>query len=101
MLNIGLGELIVVLLIAYVIVGPRDLPRVGRWLGRCLKRIRQLNREFRTASGWDDFVSASDDVRREMKSVADQTGLSGVEQAVQHNSEAEERNDHSGTDRME
>ena len=90
MLNIGLGELIVVLLIAYVIVGPRDLPRVGRWLGRRLKRIRQFNREFRTASGWDDFVSASHDVRCEMKSAADQSDLSGTAHTVSRDSKPEE-----------
>ena len=67
MLNIGLGELLVVLLIAFLVVGPRDLPRVGRWLGRQVRRIRRMNREFREMSGWDDLVSAADDVSREVK----------------------------------
>lgn len=77
MLNIGLGELLIVLLIAYVIVGPRDLPRVSRWLGRMVRRVRNMNREFRQASGWDDFVSETEEVRREMRDTASQAGFGG------------------------
>ena len=72
MLNIGLGELLVVLLIAYLIVGPRDLPKVGRWLGRQVRRVRRVNREFREASGWDDLVSAADEVRGEVTDAAEE-----------------------------
>ena len=82
MLNIGMGELLVVLLVAYVIVGPRDLPKVSRWLGRQVRRIRRINREFREASGWDDLVSSADDVRREVKEAADEADLSGVSEEV-------------------
>ena len=82
MLNIGLGELLVVLLIAFLVVGPRDLPRVGRWLGRQVRRIRRVNREFREASGWDDLVSAADDVQHEVKAAAAQADLSGTAEEV-------------------
>ena len=41
MFNIGFAELLLVLIIAYVIVGPKDLPKVARWLGRMVKRARQ------------------------------------------------------------
>ena len=82
MLNIGLGELLVVLLIAYLVVGPKDLPKVGRWLGHQVRQIRRLNREFREASGWDDLVSASDEVRREVDDAAAQADLSGVAEEV-------------------
>ena len=34
MFNIGFSELILILLVAFVIVGPKDLPRVARALGR-------------------------------------------------------------------
>ena len=78
MLNIGFGELLVVLLIAYVIVGPRDLPRIARWLGRQVRRIRRMNREFREVSGWNDLVSGSEDVRREVEEVVRDADISGV-----------------------
>lgn len=82
LLNIGLGELLVVLLIAFLVVGPRDLPRVGRWLGKQVRRIRRVNREFREVSGWDDLVAATDDVRSEVKAAAAQADLSGTAEEV-------------------
>ena len=51
--NIGFAELLLVLVIAYVIVGPKDLPRVARWLGRMVRRARQLIREIKSEVGWD------------------------------------------------
>ena len=80
MLNIGFGEPLVVLLIAYVIVGPRDLPRIARWLGRQVRRIRRMNREFREISGWNDLVSGSEDVRREVQEAVRDADISGVKE---------------------
>ena len=39
-------------------------------------------RPFREASGWDDLVSASDEVRREVDDAAAQADLSGVAEEV-------------------
>ena len=43
------------LLIAFLVVGPKDLPRVARWLGRMVKKLKQLIREVKTETGWDDL----------------------------------------------
>ena len=67
MFNIGFAELILVLIIAYVIVGPKDLPKVARWLARMVKRARQLIREIREESGWDDMMAETADVRRDIE----------------------------------
>ena len=42
MFNIGFSELILILLVAFVIVGPRDLPKVAAALGRGVRSIRRL-----------------------------------------------------------
>ena len=42
MFNIGFGELVILLLIAFVIVGPDDLPRVARALAKGIRRLRAL-----------------------------------------------------------
>ena len=39
MFNIGFEELILILLVAFVIVGPKDLPKVARAIGRFVKRL--------------------------------------------------------------
>ena len=42
MFNIGLGELVILLLIAFVVVGPEDLPKVARALAKILRSMRTL-----------------------------------------------------------
>ncbi len=66
MFNIGFAELILVLIIAYVIVGPKDLPKVARWLGRMVKKARQLIRELKEEVGWNDMMAETEDVRRDI-----------------------------------
>lgn len=62
------------LLIAFLVVGPKDLPKVARWLGRMVKKIRLLIREVKKETGWDelekefkDTKSDLDDTFKEMK----------------------------------
>ncbi|MBR4081764.1 MAG: twin-arginine translocase TatA/TatE family subunit [Clostridia bacterium] len=38
MFNIGFAELILVLIVAFLIVGPKDLPKVARWIARQIIR---------------------------------------------------------------
>ena len=68
MFNIGFAELLLVLVIAYVIVGPKDLPKVARWLGRMVRKARQLIREIKNEVGWDEMMSETEDVRKDIDS---------------------------------
>ena len=61
------------LLIAFLIVGPKDLPKVARWLGRMVKKLRLLIREVKKETGWDDLEKEIKDA----KSDVDQT-VSGL-----------------------
>jgi len=56
MFNIGFSELILILLVAFVIVGPRDLPKIAAALGRGVRSIRQFMREFQDETGIGDVV---------------------------------------------
>ena len=64
--NIGFSELIIVLLIAFLVVGPKDLPKVARWLGRMVKRIRQLIQEVKQETGWDEFEKELKDTKTDV-----------------------------------
>ena len=66
MFNIGFAELILVLLIAFLIVGPKDLPRVARFLGKCVKWVRGLIAELKAESGWDDMMRETGDIRKDV-----------------------------------
>ena len=54
MFNIGFAELILILLIAFIIVGPKDLPKVARALGRFVRYIRNMIEEVKRESGLDE-----------------------------------------------
>jgi Tat protein translocase TatB subunit len=49
MFNIGPPELIVILLVALLIVGPKRLPEVGKSVGRALREIRRQTDEVRSS----------------------------------------------------
>ena len=51
------------LLIAFLVVGPKDLPKVARWLGRTVKKLKQLIREVKKETGWDDLEKELKDTK--------------------------------------
>ena len=46
MFNVGMTELLLILVIAFVVVGPKDLPKVARALGRFVRTLRELAEEL-------------------------------------------------------
>ena len=55
------------LLIAFLVVGPKDLPKVARWLGRMVKKMRQLIREVKKETGWDELEKEFKDTKSDME----------------------------------
>ena len=47
MLNLGMMEILLVLAVAFLIVGPKDLPKVARWIARQIKSLKKLIREIK------------------------------------------------------
>ncbi|MBP3638161.1 MAG: twin-arginine translocase TatA/TatE family subunit [Clostridia bacterium] len=66
MFNIGMAELIVVLLVAFLIVGPKDLPKVAKWIARQVKTIRKFVREVKKETGWDDIAKEFKDTKEDI-----------------------------------
>ena len=56
MLNVGPLELLVVLAVALIVVGPERLPELARSIGRVLRQFREVQDEVRSmvSSGVDD-----------------------------------------------
>jgi sec-independent protein translocase protein TatA len=53
--NIGAGELIVVLIIALIVIGPKKLPEVGRSLGNGMREFKEsISGATRTDDDDDD-----------------------------------------------
>ena len=67
MFNIGAAELILLLLIAFVVVGPKDLPRVARALGRFVRYIRTMIEEVKRETGFDEVADELRGVERDVR----------------------------------
>jgi len=67
MLDIGWSEMLVIVLVAIVVVGPRDLPgvlrTVGRWAGKARSLSREFQRNFSDLARETDF----DEVKRSIR----------------------------------
>ena len=75
-------------MIAYVFVGPQDLPKVARWLGRIVKRTRLLISEIKTESGWNELLQETQELHTEINDTLKenkdlvQKGFRGVQEEV-------------------
>lgn len=49
MFDIGWSEMAVILLVALIVIGPKDLPRVARTMGQWVAKGRAMAREFQRA----------------------------------------------------
>ncbi|GHA82708.1 hypothetical protein GCM10009069_02380 [Algimonas arctica] len=58
--SFGFGEMVVIVLLAIIVVGPKDLPKVMRKLGNFMARIRAMGQEFKDA--FDD-MDADDEIK--------------------------------------
>lgn len=56
--NIGFPELLIILIIALLIFGPKKLPEVGRNIGRAIKEFRRASEELREKI--EDEIRAED-----------------------------------------
>ena len=72
MFNMGFAELTLVLLIAFIVVGPKDLPKVARAIARFVKYLKQLFQEFQEETGMDEVIAdlkeTGDEVKETLKS---------------------------------
>lgn len=67
MLDIGWTELLVIGVVALIVVGPEDLPRLFHTLGRITGRVRSMAREFSSAMEDAARSTGVDDVMRDIK----------------------------------
>ena len=71
MFDIAWSELGIIAVVALVVIGPRDLPKVLRTVGQWTAKARAMAREFQ--SGIDDMVREAelDELRKAAKQVSD------------------------------
>lgn len=70
MFDIGWQEFIMVALVAVVVVGPKDLPRVIRTVGQWVRKARSLASEFQSSLEEMAREADLDDVRKQIQQVS-------------------------------
>jgi sec-independent protein translocase protein TatA len=63
MFDIGLQELVVIFLIALLVFGPKNLPQLGRALGRAMREFRRASDEFRSTIETNLQINEPDPIR--------------------------------------
>ena len=69
MFDLGWSEILVIAVIAILVVGPKDLPRLMRTVGEWVAKARRMASHFQ--SGVDEMIRQSEleDLRKELKSI--------------------------------
>jgi Tat protein translocase TatB subunit len=86
MLNVGPLELLVVLAVALIVVGPERLPELARSVGRVLRQFREVQDEVRSmvSSGVDDDIrDAAAEFRKVTSGITRATDVKGAVRRVE------------------
>ena len=75
MFDIDSGKLLIVAVLALIVIGPKDLPRVLRQLGQAVGKLRRMSAEFQ-GQFMDAIKDAEiEDIRRELKDLEKTTAF--------------------------
>lgn len=75
-LGIGPLELVFILLIALIVLGPKDIVKAGKTVGSFLRRLV-------TSSGWSTFQQVSRDIRTLPNKLMRQAGIDEMQKEIQ------------------
>jgi sec-independent protein translocase protein TatB len=83
MVDLSWSHILVVLIVALVVVGPKDLPRLMRMAGRWVAKARAMAEQFRKS--FDDMARQSelDELRAELEALRHERPLADIDQALQ------------------
>lgn len=84
MFDIGWSEMLVVGVVALIVVGPKDLPRMFRTLGEVTGKARRMAREFQSAMNKAADDSGVGDIASDLRKVANpkKYGIDKIKEAT-------------------
>ena len=65
-MSIGPLEIVIVLVLALLVFGPKQLPQAGRSLGRAMREFRKATQTARSELGLDDVTEGINDLKSSM-----------------------------------
>src|SRR3978361_243450 len=86
MFDVGYSELLLIAIVALVVIGPKDLPRVMRTVGQWVGRARGVARHFR--SGIDTMIREAELAEMEQKWKAENERILSAHPATQFDPDA-------------
>jgi sec-independent protein translocase protein TatB len=79
MFDLGWSEMLVILVVALIVIGPKDLPRVAREIGRWSAKARSMAREFQRSL--DDMAREAE--LQDIKAEIEKAGRTNVGKAIE------------------
>jgi sec-independent protein translocase protein TatA len=84
--SIGMPELVIILVIALIIFGPRKLPELGRSLGKSIGEFKRASNELRNTL--DEEIRIEEQKDQKTKIEAEQKSAIDAASAMTHNPDA-------------
>lgn len=56
-MSLGMGELLLILLIAFVVVGPKDLPKIARAIAKGVRQVKRLYADVKNELNLENELS--------------------------------------------
>ena len=72
-MGLGMGEIVILLVIAYVVVGPEDMVKFARKLGAALRQLNKLRAEVSTELDLSESVKTAQSAANNAGKAADLT----------------------------
>jgi sec-independent protein translocase protein TatB len=82
MLDIGWSEMLLIIVVMIIVIGPKDLPRALHTLGQWVGQVRRVARQFQDSIEQMARESGVDDVRKEIEDVSNFDVEHEMEKAV-------------------
>ena len=90
-MGLGMGEVVLILVIALIVFGPRKLPELGKSLGQAMSQFRRASDDFKRT--WEQEVEV-DRVRGSNSTSSSESNYGHNESYDPYNSYTDESNSH-------
>jgi sec-independent protein translocase protein TatB len=82
MIDLSWSHILIVLVVALVVVGPKDLPRLMHMLGRWMAKARAMADQFRKSFDEMSRQADLDELRKEIAALRSERPFAGIEQTL-------------------
>jgi sec-independent protein translocase protein TatB len=83
MFDIGWSEILVIAVVAIVVIGPKDLPRALRALGRWTGTMKRMARDFQGQFNEALREAELDDVKKDLQDIARNNPLADIRNEIE------------------